>query len=66
MKIAGIIMLCLGGLMILSGINLGLTKYDLSNSHDLSKFLGGLSVSSLIAIVGLAFLLAGRKKEKKK
>lgn len=63
MKNAGYAMLAIGGLMLLSGINLMFTEYDLSNSHDLSKGLGALGVSAAIAAVGayLAF-----KKEKRR
>ena len=48
--------------MVLSGLNLALTKYDLHSSHDLSKLFGGLAVSALILLGGVAMILkAGSK-----
>ena len=47
--------------MVLSGINLALTQYDLSSSHDLSKFLGAMGVSIVIIVVGLVLWTKGKK-----
>jgi hypothetical protein len=52
MKVAGIVLAALGGLMLLSGIKLAVMDYDLHDFHDLSKFLGGLAASSLIVVSG--------------
>ena len=62
MKVAGIVLAVVGGLMVLSGLNLALTKYDLHSSHDLSTLFGGLAVSALILLGGVAMILkAGSK-----
>lgn len=57
MKVAGIVLTVLGGLMVLSGLNLALTKYNLNSSHDLSKLFGSLGVSALILIGGVAMII---------
>ncbi len=62
MKIAGIVLAILGGLMILSGLNLALTQYDLSSSHDQSKFFGGLGVAALILLGGVALIKKSRSR----
>ena len=61
-KTTGIVMTVIGGLMTLSGLNLAVTKYNLSSSHDLSVFLGGLGFSLLILAGGVAILLNSRNK----
>jgi hypothetical protein len=61
MKVAGVIVAVFGGLMVLSGLNLALTKYDLSSSHDLSEFLGAMGVSIVIIVVGLVLYTKGSK-----
>ena len=53
MKVAGIILTIVGGLLILGGLNTAFTQYDLHSSHDVSKFLGGLAVAVLILIGGV-------------
>jgi hypothetical protein len=56
MKVTGIALAVLGGLMILSGLNLGVTKYDLHSSHDISKFTGGLAISVMILAGGILLI----------
>ncbi|MHB1157996.1 MAG: hypothetical protein ACYC26_14305 [Phycisphaerales bacterium] len=56
MKIAGIIVTVIGALMVLSSASLAFTKYNLSDSHDLSKFLGGAGFSVLVLVIGLALV----------
>ena len=46
MKAAGIVSTIVGVLMLLSSVNLALTKYDLKSSHDLSKLFGSLGLSA--------------------
>lgn len=53
----GIALTVIGSALALSGLHLGVTKYNLSSPHDLSKFLGSLGVSVLILIAGVAVLL---------
>jgi len=56
MKIAGVVLVILGGLMILSSLKLAFTQYDLGSSHDQSKFFGGLGVCALILLGGVALI----------
>lgn len=56
MKVAGIVLACLGGLMTLGGISNAVTQYDLSSPHDLSKFLGGLGVSLMMLVAGIVMI----------
>ncbi len=56
MKVAGIVLAVLGGLMILSGLNLALTKYDLNSSHDQSKLFGSLGFSALLLVAGIVLI----------
>jgi hypothetical protein len=65
MKNTGIVLLCLGGAMMVGGLNVAFTKYDLTNSHDLSKFFGALGISCLIMVVGLILLRAGAGNDKR-
>ena len=62
MKTAGIVVAVIGGLMTLSGINMAVTQYDLSSSHDVSKAVGGIGVSIGILVVGLLLYTKGKKK----
>ncbi len=62
MKIAGIVLAVLGGLMILSGLNLARTQYDLGSSHDLSKFTSSLALSTLILLGGIVLIRKSRSK----
>ena len=54
MKVAGIPLLVVGGLMVLNTLALAFTRYDLNSSHDVSKFFGGLGMSSVILLWGAA------------
>ncbi len=60
MKAAGIVLTIVGVLMLLSGINLAFTKYDLKSSHDLSKLFGGLGLSALVLLGGVAMIIKSR------
>ena len=57
MRVAGIVVAVLGGLMVVSGLSLALTKYDLNSSHDVSKLFGGLGFSALILLGGTAMII---------
>jgi hypothetical protein len=61
-KNVGIVLIVIGGLMLLSGLNLAVTKYDFSSSHDLSKFFGAAAVSTAVLATGI--LLIKRANEK--
>ena len=56
MKVAGIVLTIVGGLLILGGLNTAFTQYDFHSSHDVSKFLGGLAVGALILIGGVSLI----------
>ncbi len=60
MKAAGIVLTIVGALMLLSGVNLALTKYDLKSSHDLSKLFGSLGVSAIVLLGGVAMIIKSR------
>jgi hypothetical protein len=65
MKIVAIIITVFGALMVLSGINLMFTKYNLNDPHDLSKSLGSLAVSGLILAGGATMWKKSNKKSEK-
>jgi hypothetical protein len=62
-KDLGIVLIAIGGLMLLSGINLALTKYNLSSSDDLSKCIGGGAVSLGILTTGIFLFTRGDRKD---
>ncbi len=62
MKSVGIVLVVIGGLMTLSGINLALTQYDMSSSHDVSKAAGGIGVSIGILVAGLVLYRRGKRR----
>ena len=66
MKTAGIVATAIGGLLTLSSLQLAVTKYDLSSSHDLSQCLGGLGFSVLILAVGITMWLKSSAAEKRR
>jgi|GEM_PF-929212 len=55
-KTGGIILTAIGGLMLLAALSNGLHDYNLHSSHDVSKFLGGLGLSTLVLTIGLMML----------
>ena len=57
MKVAGIVLTVLGGMMVVSGVKVALTEYDLTSSHDLSKSLGAMGISALILLSGIALII---------
>jgi hypothetical protein len=63
MKAAGIILTVLGALLVLSGLNLAVRQYDLSDSHDLGKALGGLGFAVVILAIGVKLLVKSRNKQ---
>ena len=63
MKALGYALAILGGLMILSGISLGFTKYDFHKTDDISQFVGGLAISLFLFVGGIALI---NKAERKK
>lgn len=52
----GYVLAAFGLLMLVSGVNLARTQYDLHSSHDLSKFLGGVAFSLLILASGIVLI----------
>jgi putative Mn2+ efflux pump MntP len=62
LKIAGIILTVLGALLILSGLNVAFQQYNLNDSHDLSKALGGFAFALLILAIGVSLLVKSRGK----
>jgi len=56
MKIAGIILIVIGGLLILGSLVNIATVYNVSSSHDVSKFFGGAGFAVAILVVGLVLL----------
>ncbi|QDU75260.1 hypothetical protein Pan97_22900 [Bremerella volcania] len=65
MKTLGIVLVIIGGLMVMSGLRLALTEYDLSDTNDISKASGGIGFSvAMIAVGGyLAFGKSGKGKD---
>ncbi len=55
-KTIGWILVVVGGLLLLGGINHAMTNSNLSNSHDVSKLAGSLGVPVLILVGGLAMV----------
>ncbi len=53
MKTLGVILAIVGALLLAGAIR-NATQSDLSQSHNLSKILGGGAVSALILLVGVA------------
>lgn len=60
MRVAGIAMLAVSACLLLGGLNVALTQYDLGSAHDVSKFCGGLSFASLLAAVGVVLIRKAR------
>jgi hypothetical protein len=61
MKNLGYVLLVIGGLLVLGGLNTAFTKYDLNSSHDLSKLFGGLGVSAVLIVAGLMLVRKGKR-----
>jgi hypothetical protein len=62
MKAAGIVLTIVGALMLLSGVNLALTKYDLKSSHGLSMLFGGVGLSAIVLLGGVVMINKARSK----
>jgi hypothetical protein len=62
MKVAGMALSVLGGLMVLSALRLALTTYDLNSSHDVSKLFGGFGIAVLVLAGGVLLMRKGNKK----
>ncbi len=60
MKVAGVMLAVLGGLLILSGLRLAVTKYDPNSTHDMNKLVGGLCISALILAAGIAMIVKSK------
>ena len=56
MKVLGVILTVLGSLMLAGGIRVAYTRYNLSQTHDLGKFVGGMAVSALLLLGGVVML----------
>lgn len=61
MKALGYILLVFGMMMIVSGINLSRTTYDLSSTHDFQKFMGGVIFSILLLAGGIHLIRKPKK-----
>jgi intracellular septation protein A len=61
MKIAGIILTVLGGLLILGSLVNIVTVYNSSDGHDVSKFFGGAGLAVVILVVGLILIQKSKK-----
>ncbi len=61
MKIAGIVVSVLGGLLLLSATNIALTQYNLSSTDDISKAMGGFAFAILVLALGLYLFQRGGK-----
>ncbi len=56
MRNLGEILASFGTFMLLSGLRLGFTKYQLDREQDLSMFLGGVGFSLLVLAVGFSLI----------
>lgn len=61
MKTAGSVLTVLGGLLVLSSLRLAIAQYNLSSSHDLGKFLGGLGFAVFVLVAGVSLLKKGQR-----
>lgn len=61
MKIVGIAVSILGGLLLLSATKIALTQYNLSSTHDISKSMGGFAFAILVLALGLYLFQRGGK-----
>ncbi len=66
MKVFGLILTLLGILLVAGGIRQAYLNYNLSQTHDLGKFIGGLAVSVVVLVIGLACVLRRRSPAKGK
>jgi uncharacterized membrane protein len=66
MKTAGMVIALAGVLLVLVGLSLGVTKYDLHSPRDLRQFLGGVVGWGLVAVVGIILFVVGSGKSKNK
>lgn len=64
MKTFGIVLLIVGGLMVMSGLKLMVTEYDMSDTNDISKSVGSLGVS--VALIAAGAYLVYKKPDKDK
>ena len=64
MKTLGIVVIVFGVLMFLSGINLAVTEYDLSSSHDISVCVGGFAFATIVLAGGIALFKRGNTSKK--
>jgi hypothetical protein len=62
MKVAGMALTVLGGLMVLSALRLALTTYDLNSSDDISKLFGGFGIAVLVLAGGVLLMRKNNKK----
>ena len=56
MKALGVILAVLGSLLLAGGIRIAYTRYNLSATHDLGKFVGGMIGSALLLLGGVVLL----------
>jgi hypothetical protein len=61
MKVAGIIVIVFGALLALSSARLAFTQYNLRDTNDLSRFLGGATFSVVVLAIGLTMLTRSGK-----
>jgi hypothetical protein len=56
MKVTGIVLAVLSGLLVLSSLRLAATEYDFHSTHDISKFAGGLALAVFILVGGITLI----------
>ncbi|GMU83156.1 MAG: hypothetical protein AMXMBFR47_30270 [Planctomycetota bacterium] len=65
MRNLGEILASFGTFMLLSGLRLGFTKYQLDREQDLSMFLGGVGFSLLVVAVGFSLIRKAKAAERR-
>ncbi len=65
MKALGYVLAVIGGLMVVSGLRLAVTKYDFQKTDDISQCVGGLAVSVFILIGGIVLIQKARNQHPK-
>lgn len=66
MRIAGIVVSVLGGLLLLSAGQIAVTQYNLSSTHDMSKSMGGFAFAILVLALGLYLFQRGGNRTNKR
>jgi hypothetical protein len=61
MRVVGIVVSILGGLLLLSSSKIALTQYNFSSPHAISKAMGGFAAAILVLALGLYLFQRGGK-----